>query len=95
MALHHGIQIQLTIDKANEVIIMDKLKLLSSILGINEKCFINEEIESDLYHFKANYICTQLSSLKYRKEIWLFINNRLVESDTLRKHIYQAYSQHY
>jgi len=49
------------------------------MLKIND--LLDEAIESEIFKFQAQYVCTKLSTLKYRRELCLFINHRLVESE--------------
>lgn len=44
-----------------------------------------------MYKYESHIIFTKLSSVKCKREFCLFINDRLVECDTLKKKITLAY----
>ncbi|CAD8189432.1 unnamed protein product [Paramecium octaurelia] len=96
LSLHHSsVQFKLFYENKCEFSSFSRLDTISSIMKINQSCIQEKSFNSDMYKYESHLIFTKLSSVKYKRELCLFINDRFVDCDTLKKKITQAYQDCY
>ncbi|CAD8052887.1 unnamed protein product [Paramecium primaurelia] len=96
LSLHHSsIQFKLFYENKCEFSSFNRLDTISSIMKINQSCIQEKSFNSDIYKYESHLMFTKLSSVKYKRELCLFINDRYVDCDTLKKKITQAYQDCY
>ncbi|CAD8085249.1 unnamed protein product [Paramecium sonneborni] len=96
LSLHHSqIQFKLFYENKCEFSSFNRLETISTIMKINQSCIQEKQFDSDVYKYESHIIFTKLSSVKCKREFCLFINDRLVECDTLKKKITLAYQDCY
>lgn len=64
-----------------------RLELISNIFKINEKKLVSIEQNLQTYSVKIESIISEVGSIKKNRDLFIFINDRLVECDQIKKTI--------